>query len=64
MSERSGNFLELLLNFSTHDELSMAVSVSVGKPPIKNLFSTSQEDLEFKKLLWSIVAKLAGSEHP
>jgi len=55
-------FLEAILYYSTHDELNSKVSfvgdgTSGGKTD-KPLFTTRDEDVEFKKLLWTCVLYL------
>jgi len=55
-------FLEAILYYSTHDELNAKVSfvgdgTSGGKSD-KPLFTTRDEDVEFKKLLWTCVLYL------
>ena len=59
-------FLEALLFFATHDELNAKVNyVGDGtvKPlgeskNVKPLFTTRDEDVEFKKLLWTCIMYL------
>jgi hypothetical protein len=52
-------FLETILHYSTHDELNSKVnfigdSSSMSKTE-KPLFTTRDEDVEFKKLLWTCI---------
>lgn len=54
-------FLEAILFYATHDELNNKVNFvgdgtagSTGKT-VKPLFTTRDEDVEFKKLLWTCV---------
>lgn len=51
------SFLEAIIHYSTHDELNIKVNF-VGDGTSKStkpLFTTSDEDVEFKKLLWTCV---------
>ncbi len=55
-------FLEAILFYSTHDELNSKVNfvgdaTSTSKT-VKPLFTTRDEDVEFKKLLWTCVLYL------
>jgi cilia- and flagella-associated protein 69 len=55
-------FLEALLYYSTHDELNSKINfvgdgASTNKS-LKPLFTTRDEDVEFKKLLWTCVLYL------
>lgn len=55
-------FLEAILYYSTHDELNAKVNFigdggSISKTE-KPLFTTRDEDVEFKKLLWTCVLYL------
>lgn len=56
-SEEDRSFLEVLLHYATHDELYSVASA--GKYKEKALFTTRDEDVEFKKLLWTGVLYLA-----
>ncbi len=60
-SESEISFLECLLKFATHDELIM-LGESEGIPNKKLLFSTKEEDSEFKKLLWSSILYIIKDE--
>lgn len=55
-------FLEAILYYSTHDELNSRVNFigdkSSPNKTIKPLFTTRDEDVEFKKLLWTCVLYL------
>jgi hypothetical protein len=47
------SFLEAILHYATHDEL-MVRGGGVGElNKVKPLFTTRDEDVEFKKLLWT-----------
>jgi len=60
-------FLETILYYSTHDELNASInfmgtgdsqgtnSLATGAKNNKPLFTTRDEDVEFKKLLWTCV---------
>ncbi len=57
------SFLEAILFYSTHDELNSKVSFvgdgsNTGAKTDKPLFTTRDEDVEFKKLLWTCVLYL------
>lgn len=49
-------FLDTILHYATHDELSSSVTMDAKSQ--KPLFSTRDEDVEFKKLLWTSVLYL------
>ena len=51
------SFLEAIIHYSTHDELNTKVNfIGDGTAKtVKPLFTTSDEDVEFKKLLWTCV---------
>jgi hypothetical protein len=55
-------FLEAILFYSTHDELNSKVNFvgdgSTTNKSVKPLFTTRDEDVEFKKLLWTSVLYL------
>jgi hypothetical protein len=51
-TDHSDTFLEAILRYSTHDEL------KIGGELAKPLFTTRDEDVEFKKLLWTCVLYL------
>ena len=58
-----GSFVEALVWIATHDELNEKVGF-VGEAPSsskteKPLFTTRDEDVEFKKLLWTSILYLA-----
>ena len=61
MLERdSGNhpsFLEMLIDYGTHDELNEKVNfIGDGSAKsVKPLFTTRDEDVEFKKLVWTAI---------
>lgn len=52
-------FLEAIIHYSTHDELNSKINFTGGDGPttksVKPLFTTRDEDVEFKKLLWTCV---------
>lgn len=48
------SFLEIILFYATHDELGNRESNKNFKP----MFTTTDEDVEFKKLLWTCVLYL------
>lgn len=54
------NFLECILHYATHDELNSSINfVGDGtSKSVKPLFTTRDEDVEFKKLLWTCVLYL------
>lgn len=58
--EQDASFLETILYYATHDELNSQINfVSDGtSKSTKPLFSTRDEDIEFKKLLWTAVLYL------
>jgi len=51
------NFLASLIRYSTHDELNSQISFASdgSSKQVKPLFTTRDEDVEFKKLLWTAV---------
>jgi hypothetical protein len=51
-------FLEAILHYATHDELNCKGIPGEGGKLIKPLFTTRDEDVEFKKLLWTCVLYL------
>jgi hypothetical protein len=53
-------FLEAIIGYATHDELNNKVNfVGDGSSKsIKPLFTTRDEDVEFKKLLWTCILYL------
>ena len=55
-------FLEAILYYSTHDELNSKINFvgdgSTASKSVKPLFTTRDEDVEFKKLLWTCVLYL------
>jgi len=53
-------FLDTILNYATHDEMNSQVNFMSegGNQGVKPLFSTRDEDVEFKKLLWTSVLYL------
>lgn len=51
-------FLEAILYYSTHDELNTKINFiggDSGAKQLKPLFTTRDEDVEFKKLLWTCI---------
>lgn len=57
------SFLEMLIWYATHDELNQQINfVGDGTAKsIKPLFTTRDEDVEFKKLLWTSILYTARS---
>jgi len=53
-------FLDTILNYATHDEMNSQVNFmqETNGQGVKPLFSTRDEDVEFKKLLWTSVLYL------
>ena len=60
----STSFLESILYYATHDELNSTVKfVGDGtSKSIKPLFTTRDEDVEFKKLLWTCILYISRDE--
>ena len=54
------SFIEAILHYATHDELNSQINfVGDGtSKSLKPLFTTRDEDVEFKKLLWTCVLYL------
>ena len=59
-TESSESFLEAIIDYATHDELNTKVNFvgDGGSKSVKPLFTTRDEDVEFKKLLWTCVLYL------
>lgn len=56
-NEEADSFLDVICYYATHDELNSTVKfVGYGsETAAKNMFTTRDEDVEFKKLLWTSV---------
>lgn len=64
-SQQKQSFYEMLLYYATYDELNSAKVKFVGSgtsKSIKPLFTTKEEDLEFKKVLWLSIFFIARNE--
>jgi len=59
-NETSPTFLESMLYYATHDELNSSTSIvgEASSKANKPLFTTRDEDVEFKKLLWTCILYL------